>query len=207
MLAHRGAVAYCTQHRESHTKHDAHALLLPAFSCCRARRGLEESASLRRLVSATRVGSGGAPGSGATSPIPEDAAVSPEPEPPTSLFPAIAARLMNSLLQMSHAAVCSATRAVAALAEARARALADPRALQGADPARMRQVCGNPCRAAGLLQLLPWPLIYCCCTAALALQQPPALPAPLRLPTPMPFVKKMPTMPSMHWLAVPDWWP
>ena len=39
---------------------------------------------------------------------------------------------------MSHSAVCSATRAVAGLAEARARALADPRALAGADPGAMR---------------------------------------------------------------------
>ncbi len=47
---------------------------------------------------------------------------------------------------MSHAAVCSATRAVAALGEARARALADPRThVAGADVTRMHAyLLGGP---------------------------------------------------------------
>lgn len=45
----------------------------------------------------------------------------------TTLFAAIVQRLLTSLGQMSHASTSSATRAVAALAEARARAVASAR--------------------------------------------------------------------------------
>ncbi|KAF8062701.1 SPAC3H8.02 [Scenedesmus sp. PABB004] len=86
------------------------------FTISRTARSVEESASLRRLAS---LGAGGAAaaegGDGGGAPA------------TTTLFGAIVSRLLTCLGQMSHAAICSATRAVAVLAEARAHALAAAR--------------------------------------------------------------------------------
>ncbi|KAF6252279.1 hypothetical protein COO60DRAFT_1704362 [Scenedesmus sp. NREL 46B-D3] len=82
------------------------------FTISRTQRSMQESAPLRRLASLNSAASGRADGSGAAS---------------SSLFASIVSRLLLCLSQMSHAAICSATRAVAVLAEARAHALAGTR--------------------------------------------------------------------------------
>ncbi|WIA41108.1 hypothetical protein OEZ86_004737 [Tetradesmus obliquus] len=96
-------------------------------------RSMQESASLRRLASLGTEAAGRADGSGAAS---------------SGLFASIVSRLLLCLSQMSHAAICSATSAVAVLAEARAHALAGARS--AADRAAV--LGGEGCQE--LMQLL-----------------------------------------------------
>uniref|UniRef100_A0A383W189 SH3 domain-containing protein n=1 Tax=Tetradesmus obliquus TaxID=3088 RepID=A0A383W189_TETOB len=103
------------------------------FTISRTQRSMQESASLRRLASLGTEAAGRADGSGAAS---------------SGLFASIVSRLLLCLSQMSHAAICSATSAVAVLAEARAHALAGARS--AADRAAV--LGGEGCQE--LMQLL-----------------------------------------------------
>ncbi len=99
---------------------------------------MQESTSLRRLASlgnsvlaSATTATAGAPGTAAAAAAagPSSDGGSATGAPPNlGLFAALGQRLLNALLQMSHASVCSATRTVATLAEARARALVAVRA-------------------------------------------------------------------------------
>ncbi|KAI8463169.1 MAG: hypothetical protein J3K34DRAFT_496513, partial [Monoraphidium minutum] len=90
------------------------------FTVGRSQRGLEESAALNRLASLGGKQPPGAPPS-AASPGGDEP---PPPPPRPPLLAAIVERLTACLGMKSHAAIASACRAVAALAEARARAAA-----------------------------------------------------------------------------------
>eukprot|EP00878_Enallax_costatus_P001838 GHUV01001996.1.p1 GENE.GHUV01001996.1~~GHUV01001996.1.p1 ORF type:complete len:1153 (+),score=396.09 GHUV01001996.1:337-3795(+) len=90
------------------------------FTISRTQRAVQESASLRRLAS---LGSDAAPGRLAAG----ETGASSSTAQRRSLFDAVVSRLLTCLGLMSHAAICSATRVVAVLAESRAHALAAAR--------------------------------------------------------------------------------